>query len=137
MNYERLLNSIKNHEGKNNRLYRDAGGILTIGYGHNLETGELRDEAIELILQHDVEAAELAVRSVLPYFDELSALRRETLVEMVFNLGLSRFFGFKKMLAALEAGDYAAAAREMLDSKWARQVGKRARTLARQMRRGM
>ncbi|HPG40887.1 MAG TPA: glycoside hydrolase family protein [bacterium] len=137
MNYDRLFCSIKKHEGKNNRMYRDGEGILTIGYGHNLETGELRDEAIELILQHDVEAAEQAVRSELPYFDELSDLRRETLVEMVFNLGLPRFLGFKKMLAALEVRDYAAAAREMLDSKWARQVGKRAKTLARQMRRGV
>lgn len=137
MNYDRLLNSIKKHEGKNNRLYRDAEGICTIGYGHNLESSELRDEAIELILQHDVEAAEQAVRSALPYFDELSALRRETLVEMAFNLGLSRLLGFRKMLAALQIRNYAAAAREMLDSKWARQVGERARTLARQMRRGV
>jgi lysozyme len=40
---------------------------------------------------------------------------------------------FPKMHLALAAGDYPGAAREMLDSDWAQQVGDRADRLAQQM----
>ena len=55
---------------------------------------------------------------------------------MVFNLGLSRFRRFRKTIAAIKAGDWEQAAREMLASLWARQVGRRAQELAEMMRRG-
>lgn len=55
---------------------------------------------------------------------------------MHFNIGLARLKGFAKALAAIERGDYKTAAAEMLDSKWARQVGKRASELAKQMETG-
>jgi len=37
--------------------------------------------------------------------------------------------GFKKFLAAMEAGEWETAGVEMLDSKWARQVGPRSTRL--------
>ena len=52
------------------------------------------------------------------------------IIEMIFHLGLPRFLGFKKMIQALREDDYSKAAIEMLDSKWACQVGVRASTLA-------
>ena len=48
---------------------------------------------------------------------------------MVFNLGLSRFLNFKKFIDAMEQKDYETAGKEMLDSKWAKQVGDRAKRL--------
>ena len=55
---------------------------------------------------------------------------------LAFNLGISGLLKFKKMLAALLQLDYSMAASEMLDSKWAEQVGSRADDLAKQMRTG-
>ena len=55
---------------------------------------------------------------------------------MAFNVGLPRLRGFKRMWAALENHDYEEAAKEMIDSKWARQVKTRAYTLARMMESG-
>jgi lysozyme len=55
---------------------------------------------------------------------------------MGFNLGISRLLHFRRMLSALEQGDYQKAAVEMLDSKWARQVGKRATHLNHMMKTG-
>jgi lysozyme len=49
---------------------------------------------------------------------------------MIFNIGYTRVLGFKKMLAAIKRDDYQTAAKEMLDSNWARQVGNRATKLA-------
>ena len=62
--------------------------------------------------------------------------RLGVLIEMCYNLGLSGLAGFKKMLAAVEAGDYKKAAKEMLDSKWAFQVKGRAVELAKIMETG-
>jgi len=136
LNRERLINSIKKHEGKRNRAYRDSEGRLTIGYGHNLDSKPLTDDVIELILAHDVTDALTGSRSALPYFDSLDTIRQEVIVEMVFNLGRARFLGFVKMLAALERGDYETAANEMLDSRWHMQVGIRAEQLAERLRGG-
>ena len=55
---------------------------------------------------------------------------------MVYNLGLTRFKGFKKTIGFIELGEYDLAATEMLDSKWARQVGKRAIELSHMMKTG-
>jgi len=55
---------------------------------------------------------------------------------MVFNMGMHTFLGFEKMIAALKRGDYEEARKQMLDSKWARQVGDRANRLAKMMEEG-
>ena len=52
---------------------------------------------------------------------------------MAFNLGLSGLMSFKKMIAAIEVGDFETASYEMLNSKWANQVTNRAHELAEQM----
>lgn len=60
-----------------------------------------------------------------PWFGKLNNPRKQAILNMLFNLGLTRFSKFKKMIACIEASD-AVAAREMLDSKWAKQVKGRA-----------
>jgi lysozyme len=58
------------------------------------------------------------------------------MIDMTFNLGLTRLLYFKKMIAAINARDYTEASKQMLDSRWARQVGNRASTLAKMMANG-
>ncbi|MCV6587566.1 MAG: hypothetical protein OIF57_00865 [Marinobacterium sp.] len=72
----------------------------------------------------------------IPIFTRLDAARQLVLANMAYNLGVPRLKGFRKMWRALEQGDYKLAAAEMLDSRWARQVGKRATELAEQRRAG-
>ena len=66
--------------------------------------------------------------------DNFLSVITPVIVEMVFNPGRARLLGFVKMLTALERGDYSTAADEMLDSRWHRQVGKRAEEMAERMR---
>jgi lysozyme len=87
------------------------------------------------MLKHDLENAEIDAKR-FPVYEKLNQVRKDVLIEMVFNLGYSRLSGFKKMFAALERKDYDEAANQMLDSKWAIDVGERARTLAYFMRIG-
>ena len=51
---------------------------------------------------------------------------QHVLVNMCFNLGHPRLSNFKKFIGAMQISDWETAAVEMMDSKWAGQVGNRA-----------
>ena len=128
-----LRSQIKRDEDLRLKPYRDTTGHLTIGYGRNLETRGITLTEAEAMLTTDINEHEAALRRALPWTDALSECRRAVLVNMAINMGLGGLLGFRKMLAALEAGDYVTAAAEMLDSTWATQVKGRAPRLAEQM----
>lgn len=116
------------HEGLKLQPYKCSAGKLTIGVGRNIEdNGITQDEAIYM-LRNDIKRC----RDELGKF-HLSlgtGAREAAIVNMLFNLGLPRFTAFKNMIMALSLGQWEVAAEEMLDSKWAKQVGQRAQTLA-------
>lgn len=135
MNFEKAAEYTKQFEGLSLRPYKCPTGHLTIGYGHNLENGITLNIADEL-LSADLRIAEMEVANKVAYFNKLDEARQFVLVDMCFNMGLKKLLTFKKFFAALSKKDYKAAAREMLDSKWAVQVGNRAKKLAGIMEKG-
>src|SRR5690606_23159791 len=98
--------------------------------------GRLRDDGIDYLLRNDVAEVVAELDRRLPWSVGLDDARRGVLLNMAFNLGVSGLLGFRKTLALVERGEYAAASVEMLDSKWARQVKGRADRLAEQMKTG-
>ena len=116
--------------------YRDSVGKLTIGVGRNLDDVGLRPDEIDYMLENDISEAEGDARELFPSFDALSDARKAVLVNMCFNLGRSRLSAFHKFRAAVSDGEWERAAAEMIDSKWAAQVGIRAQRLSKQMREG-
>ncbi len=126
---------IKEHEGLRLKPYQDTVGKLTIGYGRNLDDVGITPPEAEAMLSQDIELTDKALQS-FEWFAELNDVRKAVVVDMAFNLGMTKFMQFKKMLVALQQLDYQEAAHEMLDSKWAGQVGRRALTLAKAMERG-
>lgn len=137
MNRQRLLDSLIGHEGIRNLPYEDTEGYLTIGIGHNLDNVPLSPRVIQMICEDDIASAEADLDSLWNHWkQDLSDARQNVIVEMVFNLGWTRFNKFVKFKQAIEDKDYDTAADEMLDSKWAKQVGRRAENLAKQMRTG-
>ena len=131
-----LAKQLLRDEGFRSRPYKDTVGILTVGIGRNLEAvGIRKDEAIYM-LQNDIEECERHLDSTLPWWRYLPAARQSALVNMCFNLGVSRLLKFKKFLAALNQQKYEDAAKEMLNSKWAEQVGQRAVRLSKQIETG-
>jgi lysozyme len=127
-----LKESIRRHEGWRDKAYQDSEGIWTVGYGRNLQELEIDKQLGETWLEDDLKTARLAAERI-PEYSLLTDERKDVLVEMVYNMGPSRVAGFRMMLAAIRDGDWEEAAIQMLDSKWARQVGVRARRLAKQM----
>lgn len=135
MDLERAKHYTKRFEGLRLSPYLCPTGHLTIGYGHNLENGITEEIAVNL-LDSDLKAAEREVRAKYPNYYKLNDARKFVLVDMAFNMGISKLMTFKKMLAALTKGEYKKAALEMLDSKWAVQTKSRAKTLAKIMETG-
>jgi lysozyme len=114
-----------------------SGGKVTIGIGRNITDRGLTNEEAMYLLGNDIAIARKDLQQVLgPYFDGLNPARKAALVDMAFNLGVVRFGGFRKMIAAIRRGDWQTAADEMLSSLWAQQVGGRATDLAQMMRTG-
>lgn len=132
----KLTALIAKHEGLELKPYKDSVGKLSIGYGRNLEdVGITRNEAAAM-LRTDVANAYMDANR-FDWFDGLNDPRQSAIVNMVFNLGLPRFKGFKNTIMLLEKGRYRAAAEEILKgsgpggkSKWYCQVGKRAEEIS-------
>ena len=127
-----LAESIRQHEGWRDKAYQDSEGIWTIGYGTNLQELKIDKQQGEQWLELQIQEATLGAGR-FPEFALLNAVREDVFIEMVYNMGPGRVAGFRNMLRAIRDGEWEEAAIEMLDSKWARQVGRRARTLAKLM----
>lgn len=124
------------HEGIRLKPYRDTVGKLTIGVGRNLDDVGINFGEAMFLLNADIEKAAAAAAKHINNFSELSENRQAALVNMAFNLGERGLSLFLKMIDAIQAGDFELAAQEMLESRWANQVGNRAKDLAMLMRTG-
>lgn len=133
---EKAKELLELHEGRRRYPYKDTVGKLTIGVGFNLDDEGLYDEEIDFILDNRLNKVYEEAQAAFPDFRTLNNARKTVIVDMLFNLGLVRLKGFKKMWAAVGMRDFKGAATEMLDSKWATQVGPRATRLAEMMRTG-
>ncbi len=112
------------HEDMALRPYIDSVGKLTIGFGHNLDDLGISRLSAEFILEEDIATAKEWLEEIFDV-DSLPSKVQVVMLDMMFNLGYNRFKGFKKMIAAVKAGDYKLAAEEAKDSKWCKQVGSR------------
>lgn len=128
-----LIEQIKKHEGFSALPYLCPAGKVTIGYGWNLEHG-IEEPMAERILTAQVSKIQWELIQEFEWYRSLSNVRRDVITNMVFNLGMTGFKGFKRMIKAIEEGNNEAVVDEMLDSKWAHQVGSRAWELADQWR---
>ena len=151
------------HEGLKLKPYKCPANKWTIGVGRNLEdVGLSKDEQLKLfgtsglsrkevidrllargiseeealfLLDNDIEKCTADVKR-FPWFESLNSVRQKVIIDMRLNLGLAGLKGFKRMISALEQGDYDKAAEEMKDSKWYYQVGIRGRRLVKMMKAG-
>lgn len=131
------IDLLKKHEGLRLKPYRCSAGKLTIGYGRNLDDVGISEEEAEMLLLNDLLTANIEVENRFLWFQELDEVRKAVVVNMIFNLGIARFSAFKKTISLIEEGSYSEAAQEMLDSRWANQVGSRANELSEMMRTGL
>ena len=159
MKYNRshFLDKLIEHEGLVLTVYQDTLGIDTIGIGRNLKDRGISKEELdyldipnmEVIYEHGISEADaryLALNDIAivenelcrvhPCVEDLDGVRQLILMDMAFNMGVPRLCKFKKMWNAVHEQNFEAASLEMMDSKWARQVGGRAKKLSDAMKIG-
>lgn len=132
---EQVTKDLKVDEGFRCSPYQCSADKKTIGYGWNIDDRPISERIAGLILQEQI-LETLAECERLPWFHNLSTVRKGVIINMIFNIGMGRFLGFQKTIGFIKAGMFGKAALEMLDSKWARQVGRRADRLSAEMREG-
>ena len=133
---DEIAEALKREEGFSAHAYLCSENRLTIGYGRNVDElggiGISPDEA-DLLLRNDIDRT-IQECEQWDWFRDLQPSQQSVLIQLCFQLGYPRLTKFKRMLAALAEQDYETAADELLDSRFAEQVPRRANRLAEQMR---
>ena len=144
---EELISREKVNEGFVKTPRPCPSGHMSIGYGHNLEGGSMGVSATNnflgkdinngvneadatKLLKYDLDVVKNAITKderLGPLFQKLDDERQYVLLDLCFNMGTKKVKEFNKMLTALENGDYERASKELLDSRYAKQTGNRAR----------
>jgi lysozyme len=134
----KLSDQLRIHEGVRTHAYKCSANMITVGVGRNLDENGgigLSDDEIDYLLENDIKRCKQELVSLL-WFADLDSVRQDAIVNLCFNLGLTRLIGFKNAMGAMAVGDYEKAADEFLDSRWANQVGQRALDVTHMIRTG-
>jgi len=136
---EKLKQLLIHHEGEVNHAYKDSEGYLTIGVGRLIDErkgGKISHDEAMYLLDNDIKTVIGQCDRAFDWYDELNEARKIVILSMVFNLGFNGFKKFKKTIQYIDNENYEEASKEMLDSAWSIQVGKRANELSDIMRNG-
>ena len=134
---ELIKEQLVRHEGLRLKPYRCTAGKLTIGIGRNLDDCGITQSEAYVMLINDIMNCEKQLQAKIPdIYNGLDEVRKSVLLNMCFNLGISGLLGFKNTLEFIKVGDWERAANNMLVSRWAKQVGRRAIELSELMRKG-
>lgn len=118
---DELKKILVEHEGLKLFPYDDTMGILTIGVGRNLKSRGISNSEAMYMLSNDITRCDLELLK-FDWYKDLDQVRKEAMIELVFNMGMSRMLGFTKMISALKVKDYKTASKELLNSNWSEQV---------------
>ena len=132
----KLIEQLKIHEGFRSTVYTCSGGKKTCGYGRNLEDIGISEEEAEMLLKNDVYEATNQLLNAFPWMTTFSDVRISAMINFTFNVGIGTVRKFSNTIEYLKNEDWEAAADEMMDSKWAEQVGDRAIQITEQIRTG-
>jgi|TARA_R110002012_G_scaffold100348_3_gene238982 lysozyme len=124
----KLIEQLKIHEGVREKVYLCSAGYETIGVGRNIsESGlGLSNDEIDYLLSNDIKRCQQELEFNFDWFKELDEVRRDAMINLCFNIGVTSLKKFSKAIAAMNVHDYETASMEFLDSRWASQVGTRA-----------
>jgi lysozyme len=131
-----LEDQLIDHEGLELKPYQCTADKLTIGVGRNIEDRGITEDEARYLLKNDIKIVEDELLERKPEVAGLDSVRQRVLVDMGFNLGIPTLLKFQNMWAAIEEEDFERAADEAMDSRWAKQVGRRAERLCQAMATG-
>ena len=130
INMERLKKQLVIDEGMKLKPYRCSANKLTIGVGRNIQEVGITEEEAMVLLENDIARVTGQCMAEFDWFSDLSEVRKEAVINLVFNMGITTFKKFKKTIGYIEQGLFELAGTELLDSNYARQVGNRSLRVA-------
>jgi lysozyme len=140
MNITQLREQLKIDEGVKYSIYKDHLGYPTFGIGHLITTHDVEngqpvgslvsEERVNEVFEKDVKTMISEAKLLFPNLESLPEEAQQVIVNMIFNMGRPRLSNFKKFISYINESKWEEASSEMLNSAWARQVGKRAQTLS-------
>jgi len=118
-----IESDLERHEGRRHRLYRCPAGRLTCGIGFNIQDNPLPDYIIDMLLDYSIEVAIDDLKTIfgIEKYESFPDHVKRALTNMSFQLGYDNLSEFKNTIRLIKNGDYKRAAKEVLDSKWARE----------------
>ena len=125
MNYDLLLEQLKAFEGLELKAYQCTAGKTTIGLGRNLDDYGITEEEAYYLAKNNIHELEDELDRAISWWRQLDDARQRALINLAYNVGTTTLLKFKKTLEYLENGFYEEAGDEVLDSRWAKQVGRR------------
>ena len=125
-----LLEAVKLSEGFRDRVYKCTEGYYTIGYGFAIKDLIMDEDIAEMILRRKLDSLIDKADKKFIFLKNLPVVVRDVIYEMCYQMGVTGVSKFKKTLAYLENNEFKMAAKEMLDSRWARQTPNRAKKLS-------
>ena len=133
-----LIEMLKRHEGVRSHVYLCSAGYETIGVGRNIADSGLglSDDEVEYLLNNDIERVRQELTDSYFWFPALNEARQDAMIDICFNLGLTRLRGFVNAIEAMSREQFDVAADEFMDSRWATQVGNRANEITEMIRVG-
>ncbi len=134
--HDEIKAQLMKHEGLRLKPYQCTAGKWTIGVGRNIEDRGITEAEAMHLLDNDIDECQEELDRITPWWIEKPAHVQLVLINMMFNLGATRLLGFKKFLKAVEENNFDLASTEMLDSRWAKQVGQRSIELSEFMKNG-
>ena len=135
-----LIEKIKENEGFSNKVYEDTLGYSTVGYGFLLAAltadelalnggkyEPMSKETADKILKLKLEKLTAAVFATFDWLKEKPQNVQEVVIEMAYQLDVSKVKKFVITMHHIRAGEYRAAYQSGMNSLWAKQTPNRAK----------
>ena len=113
-------------EGLVVKAYVCPTGYISVGVGRNLETNGITEEEAMYLLNNDIADVIGKLDKHWIAWRKLPITAQYVCIDLVFNMGINSFMSFRMTRAHMEMGDFEKAGIELLNSKYAKQVGRRA-----------
>ena len=144
MDIVKLREELEADEGRVDKIYLDHLGLHTFGIGHLVtsrdpENGwsvgtDVDEYRVQEAFEDDVQGVISDCEKLYVQWEHLPEEVQLIIANMMFNMGYTRLSKFKGMKRCVDARDWEWAADEMVDSKWYKQVTRRADRLVVRMR---
>ena len=113
-------------EGLVLKSYVCPTGYTSVGVGRNLETNGITEEEAMYLLNNDIKTVIKKLDKHWITWRKLPNTAQYVCIDLVFNMGINTFMSFRRTRSYMELNEWEKAGDELLDSKYAEQVGRRA-----------